>query len=95
MAGDGERLEVMRQELAVLGKVHVDADFDLAERRGALEVRRLNAGDFWIGGRIAVERKTLADFAVSVVDGRLFKQAAALANSRMRGVLVLEGTAAA
>lgn len=57
-----------------------------------LEVRRLGAGDFIVEERFAVERKTLADFACSVVDGRLFKQAAALARDRRRGVLVLEGT---
>lgn len=43
LTADGERLEVIRRELAVLGKVHLNADFDLADRRGALEVRRLNA----------------------------------------------------
>ena len=57
-----------------------------------LEVRRLPMGDFLVEDRFAVERKTLADFAVSVVDGRLFKQAAALAHDRQRGILVLEGT---
>ena len=58
----------------------------------ALEVRRLTMGDFLVEDRFAVERKTLADFAVSLVDGRLFKQAAALAHDRRRGILVLEGT---
>ena len=59
-----------------------------------LEVRRLGVGDFIVEERFAVERKTLTDFACSVVDGRLFKQAAALARDRRRGVLVLEGTGA-
>jgi ERCC4-type nuclease len=60
----------------------------------ALEVRRLKAGDFIVEDRFFVERKTLADFAVSVVDGRLFKQAAALAAKASRPILILEGTAA-
>jgi DNA excision repair protein ERCC-4 len=59
----------------------------------ALEVRRLATGDFLVEDKFAVERKTLADFARSVVDARLFKQAAALARRTWRGVLVLEGTA--
>ena len=54
----------------------------IAELRGwadvALEVRRLPVGDFLVEERFAVERKTLADFSCSVVDARLFKQAAAL-----------------
>jgi len=60
----------------------------------ALEVRRLAVGDFLVEERFAVERKTLADFSCSVVDARLFKQAAALAQGSRRAVLVLEGTTA-
>jgi ERCC4-type nuclease len=60
-----------------------------------LEVRRLPAGDFLVEERFAVERKTLRDFAQSVIDARLFKQAAALAQGARRGVLILEGTVAA
>lgn len=56
-----------------------------------LVVRRLASGDFLVEDRFAVERKTLADFAISIIDGRLFKQAAALSHDRCRGVLVLEG----
>ncbi len=56
-----------------------------------LVVRRLATGDFVVEDRFAVERKTLPDFAVSIIDGRLFKQAAALASDRRQGVLVLEG----
>jgi ERCC4-type nuclease len=58
----------------------------------ALEVRRLPVGDFLVEERFAVERKTLADFSCSVVDARLFKQAAALVRGSRRAVLVLEGT---
>jgi ERCC4-type nuclease len=70
----------------------------IAELRGradvALEVRRLPVGDFLVEERFAVERKTLADFSCSVVDARLFKQAAALVQGSRRAVLVLEGTSA-
>lgn len=61
----------------------------------ALEVRRLPVGDFLVEDRFAVERKTLTDFALSVIDARLFKQAVALAQGARRGVLILEGTAGA
>lgn len=56
-----------------------------------VEVRRLPVGDFVVEDRFTVERKTLTDFALSVVDARLFKQAAALAQGSRRGVLILEG----
>ncbi len=59
----------------------------------ALEVRRLRIGDFLVEDNFAVERKALRDFAASVIDGRLFKQTAALAAGARRGVIVLEGTA--
>lgn len=69
----------------------------IAELQGlagvAVEVRRLATGDFIVEDRFAVERKTLADFARSVIDARLFRQAAALAQGARRGVLILEGTA--
>jgi DNA excision repair protein ERCC-4 len=57
-----------------------------------LEVRRLARGDFLVEESFAIERKTLADFAASVVDGRWFKQTAALAVGVRRGVIILEGT---
>ena len=70
----------------------------IGELRGrvdvAMEVRRLPVGDFLVEERFAVERKTLADFACSVVDARLFKQAAALVKGSRRAVLILEGTTA-
>lgn len=61
----------------------------------AVEVQRLAVGDFLVEENFAVERKTLADFAQSVIDARLFKQAAALAGGARRGLIILEGTAAA
>jgi Fanconi anemia group M protein len=58
-----------------------------------VDIRRLSLGDYQIGDRVIVERKTLKDFAISIIDGRLFKQAIRLANSSFIGVLILEGTA--
>lgn len=56
-------------------------------------VRRLAAGDYLVDNRFAVERKTFADFGQSLVDGRLFAQAARLAAGSARAVLILEGPA--
>jgi ERCC4-type nuclease len=57
-----------------------------------VDIRRLSIGDYQIGNRVIVERKTLHDFAISIIDGRLFKQMLCLANSNSKGVLILEGT---
>jgi Fanconi anemia group M protein len=43
-----------------------------------IEVKRLPVADFVLSDRVAVERKTAADFESSVVDGRLFEQAGRL-----------------
>ena len=58
-----------------------------------VDMLRLSLGDYQIGNRVIVERKTLNDFAISIVDGRLFNQMIYLANSNSEGVLILEGTA--
>jgi ERCC4-type nuclease len=58
-----------------------------------LTIQRLSMGDYLIDNRLLVERKTLKDFSISIIDGRLFKQMIRLANSKSEGVLILEGTA--
>ena len=55
-------------------------------------IQRLSIGDYQVDHRLIVERKTLKDFAVSIIDGRLFRQMIRLANSTFGGVLILEGT---
>ena len=55
-------------------------------------IYRLSIGDYQVDNRLIVERKTLKDFVVSIIDGRLFKQMLCLANSKSEGVLILEGT---
>jgi ERCC4-type nuclease len=54
-------------------------------------MEHLTVGDYDIAGGITVERKTYADFATSLVDGRLFTQAAILARCPHRPVILLEG----
>ncbi len=60
-----------------------------------VRVKRLPAGDYLVDGRLLVERKTLRDFAASLVDGRLFRQAVRLTRAGCdRAALVLEGRGA-
>ncbi len=56
-----------------------------------LSVERLPVGDYLVDDRLLVERKTLNDFALSVIDGRLFRQLTRLAASRYSVALILEG----
>jgi DNA excision repair protein ERCC-4 len=69
---------------AVLHLARACDDFDV-------HMTHLPVGDYFIDGGVVVERKTYADFATSLVDGRLFPQAAALAQSPHRPVVLLEG----
>lgn len=59
------------------------------------EIQRLPLGDYLAGSNLLVERKTLEDFACSIVDGRLFSQTVRLARSPHESVLILEGRAGA
>ena len=80
-------------------RLHVDhaerqsALFDAVQRSGAFDVRvlRLVTGDYLVDHEVLIERKTIADFAISLIDGRLFPQVARLARSRYRSVLLIEG----
>jgi DNA excision repair protein ERCC-4 len=54
-------------------------------------MEHLTVGDYCLDRGIVVERKTHADFAVSLADGRLFPQAAKLARCPHRPVILLEG----
>jgi DNA excision repair protein ERCC-4 len=58
-------------------------------------VRRLDVGDYLLNGRIVVERKTIADLAASLADGRLFTQACRLAAGDWIPAMVIEGAVAA
>jgi ERCC4-type nuclease len=59
----------------------------------SVAIKRLDVGDYIVDRRLIFERKTLNDFARSIVDGRLFRQAIRLASSKYKSVLILEGTA--
>ena len=55
-------------------------------------IKRLSLGDYLVDNRLIFERKTLNDFALSIIDGRLFSQAIRLVSSKYSSVLLLEGT---
>ena len=62
-------------------------------RRGVpFRARQLPVGDFLVGPRVGVERKTTEDFLGSLVEGKLFGQVRALGAAFPRPLLVLEGT---
>jgi ERCC4-type nuclease len=55
-------------------------------------INRLPIGDYLVDNRLVFERKTLIDFARSIVDGRLFRQAIRRSGAKYKSVLILEGT---
>lgn len=56
-----------------------------------VEIKRLFAGDFLVGNRLLVERKSIRDLGVSITSERLFSQAGLLAGSQYPGIGLLEG----
>ena len=57
-----------------------------------VKVGRLKLGDYVVNDEMVFERKSLADLAASVQDGRLFRQAKRLVSGPMRCAIILEGT---
>ena len=55
---------------------------------------QLACGDFRVDGQWLFERKTIQDLCISLVDGRLFKQALALMKADAHPVYILEGRSA-
>ena len=59
----------------------------------SIRFETLPVGDYRLPDGVLFERKTAADFAVSLFDGRLFSQAARLVRDPSRPCLILEGEA--
>jgi Fanconi anemia group M protein len=59
-----------------------------------LTVHRLNldVGDYVVNRRVGVERKTVADFKKSIIDGRLFRQVKLLKQNYADSIVIIEGT---
>ena len=79
-ADDRERKSGVIDSLSQIDNVNVD-------------IQRLSRGDYQVEERVIVERKTIKDFAISIIDGRLFRQMVHMANSSSMGILILEGRA--
>ena len=58
----------------------------------SVEIKRLPLGDYKVGEKLLVERKTIADLFISIKEGRIFEQAQRLASSTIKPVIILEGT---
>ena len=63
---------------------------ELSKLGAEVKLQPLEVGDYVLSERVCVERKTTRDFAISMMDGRLFEQASALKGYE-RPVLLLEG----
>lgn len=65
---------------------------DALTRRADVLVRyeALSCADYVVEGRVGFERKTAQDLALSVIDGRLFRQASELTKRFDRPVLLIE-----
>jgi Fanconi anemia group M protein len=57
----------------------------------SLSVRRLPYGDYLIGDRMVVERKTTRDFVDTLIERDLFGQLRGLSGHALRPVLIIEG----
>ncbi len=63
----------------------------LYEMGVTVRVRNLEAGDYVLSDRVAVERKTVDDFVESIVDKRLFEQLLKLKMYYYKPILIIEG----
>jgi ERCC4-type nuclease len=64
----------------------------LADRGVHVELGRLPAGDYDLGGGRLVERKTVPDLHLSLQRGRLWRQIGELREQAVRPYLLIEGT---
>jgi DNA excision repair protein ERCC-4 len=64
----------------------------LLRARGVdIEIEPLPAGDYLVGDRVLVERKSVLDFHGSVIAGRFWRQMGKLRTSARRAYLLIEG----
>ncbi|MGP8127678.1 MAG: DEAD/DEAH box helicase [Candidatus Bathyarchaeia archaeon] len=64
---------------------------ELAKLGALVKSETLQVGDFVLSDRVVVERKEVDDFASSIIDGRLFQQAAKLKDAYVKPVIIVEG----
>jgi len=61
------------------------------ENMTEIEIQTLPVGDYILSDRVCVERKTVSDFLASLMDKRLFSQAADLSRNFKKPLLFIEG----
>lgn len=90
MSNPRHRIQVDHSERAapLLELLRKSQDFEV-------RIARLTAGDYLVDDEVLIERKTIVDFAASLVDGRLFPQAARLGRDGRRSLVLIEGSPAA
>jgi DNA excision repair protein ERCC-4 len=71
----------------------VIAELEKAERV-VVKIEHLSVGDYCVDGAVLIERKTAADFAQSLIDGRLFNQAGRMSRLPLRPAYIIEGKSA-
>ncbi len=64
---------------------------ELSQLDVEIDLQQITVGDFVLSSRVGVERKDVADFSQSIIDGRLFPQLIALKRSYPVPLLILEG----
>jgi ERCC4-related helicase len=64
----------------------------LSELGAQISLRRLEQGDYAIGDRILIERKTTQDFLSTLIERDLFGQLTMLAAAAPRPVMIIEGS---
>jgi len=64
---------------------------ELSNLGAHIELEQLATGDYAIGSRILIERKTIQDFTDTLVDRDLFGQMRDLSTSAIRPILIIEG----
>ena len=87
MSQDKNRLEIDRRERG-------SRLAELALSSGLFDVsfEHLRLGDYIVNHSVLIERKSPVDLAASILDGRIFRQAAAMARSPLRTLFLIEGT---
>ncbi len=63
----------------------------LCESGVRVNIATLKVGDFIVSEDVGIERKTVGDFVISLIDGRLFEQAKILKENFTKPLYILEG----
>ena len=72
-------------------KIQLAVIKEAKRRKVSAEIVHLSVGDFVFDGNICIERKTVADYIMSVYDGRVFTQAADM-SQYPHGYIVIVGS---